>query len=426
MGVEQEPTVSDFVAHPSLPSPDNGHATILVVDDDPIARKLTRQLLGPLVDAVHAAASGEDALKVAAQLDPDLILLDVTMPGIDGFEVCRRLREDPRTQEVPVIMVTALHDRRSRLKGLEVGADDFICKPYDRTELRIRVRSILRINRYRRLVEERERRESTWRGALDVLSELLAVRDPGTFGAAKRIERRAVDLARRLNVTDLDTVRLASMFCQVGRLTIPDSLLAKSATHHHLSRAERKLIRAIPDSSRKVLGYLPNLKSVGHVVFWQDKNYDGTGYPTEDLDGRTVPLASRILRVARDFERLIDLGLNVEEAQVRLHAQDRWYDPAVIGALDAQMMEAAATYAVRARDIRLAELRIGMEVLEDIVTIDELLVVVGTGTEITGPLLERLHNFGRLKGIREPLVVKRAEPDENELLTAPELGVSSL
>ena len=426
MRVQQELSVFDSTVHSSSRIAPGWRGTILVVDDDPIVRKLTRQLLGPLVDSVHAAATGEDALKVAAQLDPDLILLDVTMPGMDGFEVCRRLRADPRTQEVPVIMVTALDDRQSRLKGLEVGADDFISKPYDRTELRIRVRSILRINRYRHLVEERQRRESTWRGALDVLSELLAVRDPGTFGAAKRIERRAIDLARRLNVVDLDTVRLASLFCQVGRLTIPDSLLAKAATHHHLSRSERKVIRAIPESSRKVLGYLPNLDTVGHVVFWQDKNYDGTGYPTEDLDGRTVPLASRIIRVARDFERLIDLGLNSEEAQVRLHAHDRWYDPSVLSALDAQLLEEAATYALRARDIRLAELRIGMEVLEDIVTIDDLLVVVGAGTEITGPLLERLHNFGRLKGIREPIVVKRPDPGDSALLSDSELGVSSL
>lgn len=402
----------------SSPQTERWQGCILVVDDDPIVRKLTRQLLGPMVSAVHAAASGEDALKVAAQLDPDLILLDVNMPGMDGFEVCRRLRADKRTQEIPVIMVTALHDRRSRLKGLEVGADDFISKPYDRTELRIRVRSILRVNRYRRLVEERDRRESTWRGALDVLSSLLAVRDPTTFGAAKRVQRRAVDLARRLDVSDLDTVRLASLFCQVGRLTIPDSLLAKAATHHQLSRAERKIMRAIPQSSRQVLRHLPNLDHVGQVVFWQDKNYDGTGFPIEDLDGRTVPLASRIIRVARDFEALIDLGLNAEEAQVRIHAHDRWYDPAVLHALDTQLLDEVSAYAVRARDLRLAELCVGMEVLEDIVTVDDRLVVVGAGTEITGPLLERLHNFGRLKGIREPIVVKRMGIDETDLLAS--------
>lgn len=418
--------MQETVSQMSASSSRDWRGTVLVVDDDPIVRKLTRQLLGPMVGAVHAAATGEDALRVAAQLDPDLILLDVTMPGISGFEVCRRLREDERTREVPVIMVTSLNDRASRLKGLEVGADDFISKPYDRTELRIRVRSILRINRYRRLVDERDRRETTWRGALDVLSQLLAVRDPATFGSAKRVERRAVDIARRLDVADIDTVRLASLFCQVGRLTIPDSLLAKAATHHHLSRAERKIIREIPQSSRKVLSHLPNLDQVGHVVFWQDKNYDGTGFPMDDLDGRTVPLASRIIRVARDFERLIDLGLNAEEAQVRIHAQDRWYDPSVLAALDAQLLQEATTYALRARDVRLSELRIGMEVLEDIVTIDDLLVVVGAGTEITGPLLERLHNFGRLKGIREPIVVKRTDQTDEDELETPILGVATL
>ena len=382
---------------------------VLVVDDDPVVRKLTRDILIKVADAVHLVSCGEDAVRVAPQLDPDLILLDVTMPGIDGFEVCAQLRANPKTCEVPIIMVTALNDRKSRLRGIEAGADDFITKPYDRMELRARVKTILRVNRYRRLMEEREQRQRAWQGALRVLSELLAMREPDTFGVAQRVERRAVDLARRLRIQDTDSIRLAAMFCQLGRLVIPDSVLTKAASNLQLTRAEQGIMRAIPESSAAILGNIPELKRVTKIVYWQDKNYDGTGFPLDDLDGRTIPVASRIIRVARDFERLIEDGLSTDEAQLRLHTQDRWYDPAVLTALDAQLLDEAAEFAMRAMTVRLADLRIGMEILEDIITTDDRLVVVGAGTSITGAMLERLHNFARIKGIREPIVIKRPD-----------------
>jgi putative two-component system response regulator len=382
---------------------------VLVVDDDPVVRRLTRQLLSRITEAVHSVSNGEDALQVAPQLDPDLILLDVNMPDLDGFEVCKRLRADPATREIPIIMVTALNDRESRLRGLDAGADDFISKPYDRMELRTRVRTILRVNRYRRLMEERDHRKRAWRGALSVLGELLAIRDPETFGVAQRVERRAVDIARRLKVGDQDTLRLAALFCQLGRLTVPDSVLVKAASNLNLTKNERSIMRAIPESSQSILGHIPELRGVGTVVFWQDKNFDGTGFPLNALDGRNIPVASRIIRVARDFERLIEGGLNSDEAQLRLHSQDRWYDPAVLTALDAQLLDQAAEISLRAMTVTLNELRIGMEIMEDIATVDDRLVVVGAGTAVTGPMLERLHNFARLKGIREPIVIKRTQ-----------------
>jgi two-component system, cell cycle sensor histidine kinase and response regulator CckA len=132
-------------------------SNILIVDDVE-ANRLT---LGDLLDypelQLHYATNGLEALTAAATLHPDLILLDIMMPGMDGFEVCRRLREDPQLADVPIVMVTSLDDRELRLRGFEVGADDFITKPFDRTELRARVRGILRLNRFRRIQHATER-----------------------------------------------------------------------------------------------------------------------------------------------------------------------------------------------------------------------------------------------------------------------------
>jgi len=131
--------------------------TVLVVDDQPSNLNTLQALLAPLGLNLVLASNGPEALHQAVTLQPDLILLDVMMPGMDGFEVCRRLRADPVTAAVPIIMVTALDDRESLLQGIEAGADDFVTKPFDRVVLRARVRTVLRLDRYRRLLTERMR-----------------------------------------------------------------------------------------------------------------------------------------------------------------------------------------------------------------------------------------------------------------------------
>jgi len=134
-------------------------STVLVVDDEPVARDALEALLASAGYRSISASNGPDGLARAVEHSPDAILLDVMMPGMDGFEVCRRVRADARLAEVPIIMVTALDDRDSRLEGLHAGADDFIAKPFDSSELEARLQTITRLNRYRRLMAERARFE---------------------------------------------------------------------------------------------------------------------------------------------------------------------------------------------------------------------------------------------------------------------------
>ena len=132
---------------------DNGSSRVLVADDDPVARQIIRLLLrreGCLIELVE---NGTAAVSRAREFKPDLVLLDVNMPDMSGFEVCRRLRADREVAEVPIMMLTDLNDREARLRGLEIGADDYITKPFDPLELGARVRTVLRLNRYRRVQE---------------------------------------------------------------------------------------------------------------------------------------------------------------------------------------------------------------------------------------------------------------------------------
>jgi putative two-component system response regulator len=137
----------------------NSKPKILIVDDDSIARMALEGLLLSEPYDLFFASNGLDGLATATALHPDLILLDVMMPNMDGFDVCRRIRSMPDIAEVPILLITSLDDQSSRISGLQAGADDFVTKPYNRVELFARLQTIPRLIRYRRIAEQqRERR----------------------------------------------------------------------------------------------------------------------------------------------------------------------------------------------------------------------------------------------------------------------------
>jgi response regulator RpfG family c-di-GMP phosphodiesterase len=149
--------------------------TILIVDDEPSGRETLAALLHGQGYRLEFAAGGAEALAQVAAHQPDLVLLDVMMPGMDGFEVCRRVRADPTIAEVPIVLITALDDRGSRLEGIESGADDFVTKPFDRTELRARIRAITRLNRYRYEISARKQAEARGKRQIERLAAMRAI-----------------------------------------------------------------------------------------------------------------------------------------------------------------------------------------------------------------------------------------------------------
>jgi CheY-like chemotaxis protein/nitrogen-specific signal transduction histidine kinase len=179
-----------------------GKSLILIVDDTASGRETLESLLSLPEYELAFASNGAEALDLAERITPDLILLDVMMPGISGFEVCRRLRVHPHLSEVPVILVTALDDRDSRLEGLDAGADEFVSKPVDRAELRVRVRNIARLNRYRRMLSERTRFEWVVEQAGD---GYLVLGKRGEVLYANQSARMMLDFPEGLRLPSADT-----------------------------------------------------------------------------------------------------------------------------------------------------------------------------------------------------------------------------
>jgi two-component system NtrC family sensor kinase len=230
-------------------------STILIVDDEASARDTMEIFLfGDGYDLAFAS-SGREALKKAAELIPDLILLDVMMPGMDGFEVCQRLRADPVLAEVPIILVTALDDRDSRLRGIEAGADDFVSKPIDRTKFMARVRSITRLNRYRRLLDEQERRQR----AEEALQESEA-----------RSRRLFEDVPLGLYRTSPEGYILEANAALVQMLGYPDreALPATNVVDAYLDPEQRERWQALMEREGVVRSFEVRLRRCDGTIIW--------------------------------------------------------------------------------------------------------------------------------------------------------------
>ena len=378
---------------------------ILIVDDDANSREVLRATLTPLGHNIHMAEDGFEALQIASTVQPDLIFLDIMMPGMTGIEVCRKLRADSNTARVPIIIVTALDDRSTRLEGLDAGGDEFITKPVDITEVRLRAKTILALNRYRALNEQKEKLALTMAGSLKLLNELLVIKHPKAFSLTN--EKRALSrkIGRKLNITELQNLELATLLCQAGRLTIPDETLHRFDNNVELTPAEQHMMERLPEASRELLENIPGLETIAHIVWWQEKNFDGTGFPVSEAGGDNIPMASRILRVVRDFYREHLFGASPQMAFRRLKAHSSFYDPQVLSALQDFVDEPSPEEDLIEKMVKVVDLRPGMVTQTDVRSVANPRVLVKSGVVLTRSLVARIGNIAKLDGVTQPIRV---------------------
>jgi putative two-component system response regulator len=284
-------------------------STVLVVDDELAGRKALGAILSAQGYSVALAANGPEALAEAVLVQPDLILLDIMMPGMDGFEVCRRLRATPDLADVPVLMLTALDDADSRLSGIEAGADDFITKPFDRAELRARVRTITRLNRYRKLRDQlhclltaQTSLEEAYEATLEGWVHALDLRNKEIEGHTRRVTELTLRLAGAAGMTgeELVHVRRGALLHDVGKLAVPDAILNKPGP---LTDEERALIKQHPIHAYEWLSAIAYLWPARDIPYCHHERWNGEGYP-RGLREREIPLAARCFAVVDVWDAL--------------------------------------------------------------------------------------------------------------------------
>lgn len=314
---------------------------ILIVDDEPAGRHTLESILEGQGYHLEMAANGAEALKKASLILPDVILLDVMMPGMDGFEVCRRIRNDPALAEIPIIMLTALDDKQSLLNGLESGADDYITKPYDRFELRARLLGITRLNRYRKLVDDRVHIEdahlqllSAYDATIEGWSRAMDLRDKETEGHTQRVTTLTEKLAVLAGISneDLINMRRGSLLHDIGKMGVPDSILHKP---DKLTDEEWSIMRQHPQYAYDMIQPIEYLRPALEIPYCHHEKWDGSGYP-RGLKGEEIPLSARIFAIidvwdAVTSDRPYRLAWDKQKALEHIHEQNgKHFDPHVV------------------------------------------------------------------------------------------------
>lgn len=285
------------------------NSTILIVDDQFVGREVLRGLLIGQGYNLAFASNGPEALRLAAKLTPDLILLDIMMPGMNGFEVCRCLRGDPFLAEIPIMMITALDDEKSRLRGLKAGAEEFISKPFNEVELQVRVQTIMRLNRYRQLSEERAKYQKAsadlaeaYDQTLNGWARALELRDKETEGHSQRVIKMTMRLARAMGISEdqLVHVHRGALLHDIGKMAVPDNILLKPGP---LNDSEWEIMRQHPVYAYNLLYPISFLRSALDIPYYHHEKWNGRGYPC-GLRGTDIPLAARIFAVVDVWDAL--------------------------------------------------------------------------------------------------------------------------
>jgi putative two-component system response regulator len=284
-------------------------STVLIVDDESSGRQTLESVLEGEGYNIEMAENGIQAIEMAKQLLPDVILLDVMMPGMTGFEVCQHIRNDPAVAEIPIIILTALDDRDSLLNALKAGADDFISKPFDRFELRARLFGITRLNRYQKLVKERSNlmelnRQllTAYEATIEGWSHAMDLRDKETEGHSRRVTELTLKLAKAFGMSEEELlhIRRGSLLHDMGKLGVPDSILHKPAS---LTDEEWTVMRKHPQFAYEMLYPIEYLRSSLDIPYCHHEKWDGTGYP-RGLKGEEIPISARIFAIVDVWDAL--------------------------------------------------------------------------------------------------------------------------
>jgi putative two-component system response regulator len=279
------------------PVADDTRPTVLVVDDEELNVKQLEALLLGLAYQVIKASSGEEALHAVEKEDVDLILLDIMLPDMDGYKLCRRLKSNDLTRIIPIIMLTALSGTEAKVKGIEAGADDFLTKPPGKTELLARTKSLIRVKTLNDNLVHIE-------ALLFSLANAIEARDLYTEGHVQRVAQLALALGARLKLSgrDLRALKLGGVLHDIGKLRVPDTLLNKPGP---LTPEEREIIETHASAGHQIC--LPLGKTLGatlEVIRCHHERLDGSGYP-DGLKGEEIPLVARIMAVVDIYDALV-------------------------------------------------------------------------------------------------------------------------
>jgi DNA-binding response OmpR family regulator len=367
---------------------------IIVVDDNPTNLELLEEMLRHRQYEVRSFTGGKAALAAVLQEPPDLFLLDINMPEMNGYEVCERLKSTPLLSDVPVIFISALDATEDKVKGFRAGGVDYISKPIQLEEVQARVETHLKLRRAQQA--EHDLLEKTLSGAVGTLWELVELTSPALAVRSRALRDIVLRMTKQMAVADPWQYELAARLCLVGCMALPEEVFEKAYSGGDLTPDEDRMFCAHPESAAQLLSNIPRLEVVAEMIRRQQR-------PDSELPvAKQISQGACMLHLALELDQKVYRGVALHSALAQLRMSNR-FDPRLLDALK-DYSPRQAEFEVQRLPLR--KLHTGMVLNEDIVSQDGNLIILREGTVLTRTWIERLENFEKVLGVQETASVR--------------------
>ncbi|MEM1283993.1 MAG: HD domain-containing phosphohydrolase [Pseudomonadota bacterium] len=366
---------------------------VLLVDDDERLLNAARRVLRKEIELV-TAEGGKNALDYLQNNGPfEVIVSDQNMPDMKGVELLAHVAK--RWPTTVRVMLTGNDDQQTAIKAVNEGQIyRFINKPCGPEDLLTAITAASKHHQY--LLAEKALLEETLSGSVKVLTDVLALSKPNAFKRSSDVHRWAKRLADEIGIERPWELDLAAMLCTLGAVTIPDSVTRKHYTGEALSEKEQLLLERVPANGRDLLRNVPRMEGIAEAIYYSQKGFDGSGFPSDDVSGETIPVIGRLLKVLLDLaEATVDEEVSFAEAIESLNRNAEQYDPQILGAVEANLAT-DQLFAVRSGMVR-KNVDVNA-LLEGDVTATDISDLEGTRLLVSGSSLTSL-TIKRLKNI---------------------------
>jgi DNA-binding response OmpR family regulator len=367
---------------------------IIVVDDNPTNLELLEEMLRHRDYTVRSLTAGKAALAAALQEPPDLFLLDINMPEMNGYEVCERLKSMPSLSGIPVIFISALDSTEDKVKGFRSGGVDYISKPIQFEEVQARVETHLKLRRAQQA--EHDLLEKTLSGAVGTLWELVELTSPALAVRSRALRDIVLRMTKQMVVADPWQYELAARLCLVGCMALPEEVFEKAYSGGDLTPDEDRMFCAHPESAAQLLSNIPRLEIVAEMIRRQQRP------DSEPSVAEQISQGACMLHLALELDQKVYRGIALQSAIAQLRMSNR-FDPHLLDAFKDYFPE-RAEFEVHRLPIR--KLHTGMVLNEDILSQDGNLIILREGTVLTRTWIERLGNFETVRGVQEMASVR--------------------
>ncbi|MCF7764511.1 MAG: response regulator [Verrucomicrobia bacterium] len=378
---------------------------VLVVEDEGIiAADIQDRLTALGYEVPLTVSSGEEALEKIPTFLRDVVLMDIMLKGeIDGIDAAAQIRE---RHNIPVIFLTAHADESTVNRAKLTEPFAYILKPFEERELHTALEMTLhrhQMDQERRKEQDKkgEELEKAVEGSIRTLSRILLVAEAPSHEVGLKLREYMEACTESMKIPNPWDYHVAAELCRIGYLNIQSMIIQKIRAGMTLLPAEKDMFNRLPEYGRDILGRIPRLEEAARMVYYQNKNFDGTGFPRDSIGGVNIPLGARLLRILNDVIQVESEGGSKNRAMLDIQKTSGIYDPKVVE----QVMTAFSQGPRKGKAVALKDLYVGQTLVEPIETIDGTLVL-NAGNRITPWMLQKLNNFVEASGVKEPIYVE--------------------